>query len=308
MMPAPGSGRAVWAIVGACMVAALMLAVVQDFGARTLNQLLLHAPGVDKPLHFVQSLALFMVFRVVLVRAAVRAAVPAAAAMALAAACLDELQQQFAGGRSIEVADIGAGLAGIGFGWGLLVRPALPARATAAMAGALLLCGALTYSSYQRTHDYNRGLLAERAGRMDDAARAYLQAIQNGVRHPEVFNAAAWALTESGAGDLQQAVEFAERSLAMRPGHPDTLDTYGWALVRAGRPRDAVGALEAALTAKPDIYCIHYHLAMAYLGLGRQDDAVRHFRLQVEQNPETAEAMRAAAELSRLGHPSRGAE
>ena len=94
----------------------------------------------------------------------------------------------------------------------------------------------------------------------------------------------------------------------MRPGDPDPLDTYGWALYRAGRASDAMRPLEAALVAKPDIYCIHYHLAMVYQAIGRSDDAFRHFHLQVERQPKTLEAAQAAEQLSRLSRSSKTAE
>jgi tetratricopeptide (TPR) repeat protein len=297
-----------WLVVTGGMLAALLLVLAQNLGARPLTEMLLHAPGIDKALHFGQSLALFVLFYVALGRTRLRARLPVALAMALAAACVDELQQRFAGGRSIEFADIGAGAAGVVFGLGVQMRRHRPLVALLAVVAGLGFGVGVTYDSYLRTRDYNAGLLAERAGRKGDALQAYLRAVDSGVRHPEVFNAAAWALAESTPGDPARAVSFAEESLAMRPGDPDTLDTYGWALYRAGRARDAVSPLEAALAAKPDIYCIHYHLAMVYQAIGRADDAIRHFHLQVERQPKTFEAAQAAEQLSRLNRSSKTAE
>jgi hypothetical protein len=55
---------------------------------------------------------------------------------------------------------------------------------------------AITHHSYLRTRDYNRGLLAENQGRPEDALRHYLAGVESGVDHPDVYNAAAWMLTE----------------------------------------------------------------------------------------------------------------
>ena len=291
-----------WIAVGGCMGAVMLLLLSENLGSGFLNHLLLYTPGVDKVLHFGQSLAVFLMLYLLLWRTGLGSAsrLAAAAGGALAAAGFDEIQQRWAGGRSIELADIGAGLGGITFGIGLLMHGVRRRTAMALMVCGVAAGGAITYDSYLKTRDYNQGLLAERDGRMGDARRAYLRALDAGVRHPEIYNAAAWATVESGEGDMQQAVAFAEQSLALRPANPDTLDTYGWALYRAGRAPDAVRPLEQALKAKPEIYCIHYHLGMVLLELGRREDGLRHLRLQVEQMPGTREARLSAEMLLRL--------
>jgi len=267
-----------------------------------LNELLLHLPGIDKVLHFGQSLTVFTLLYWVLGRTRMSGStrVVVAAAGALGAAIFDEIQQQWQGDRNVELADIGAGLAGIMAGVAMLSRLARPRMALAFGLAGLALAGGLTYHSCLETKDYNRGLLAERAGRRDEAREHYLRAVAAGVDNPEVYNAAAWAIAESEDGDPVQAVGLAKRSLQMRPGNADTLDTYGWSLYRAGRAADALRPLEQAYAAKPDIYCIHYHLGMTYLALGRLDEGRRHLQLQIERMPRTREATLAARQLGRL--------
>lgn len=303
-----GSGRGTpWHVVagGAAVVAVVLVA--ENLGAGVLNRLLLHLPGVDKVLHFAQSLAIFLAMYWLLGARPRVSRVLLAAGIALGAAAFDELQQSVAGGRHIEFADIGAGLTGIVFGAGV-VGPGSRRGRAALMAAAVAGAVALTARSYERTHDYNAGLLAESEGRYDDATRAYLRAAESGVENPDVYNAAAWALVQFGTGDPGRAVALAERSLQMRPGDPDTLDTYGWALYRAGRAADAAPVLQRAYQAKPDIYCIHYHLAMVFLALGRRDDGVRHLREQLASHPRVYESSLASAELARLGVAAGGIE
>lgn len=296
-----------WLRVAGALAALALLLALENLGARPLNQLLLRAPGIDKVLHFLQSMAVFFGLCWLLGARARPARLLVAAGLALAAAGYDELQQRLAGGRHIELADVGAGLSGILFGAGVVAPP--PRRiAGLLVAAGLIGGGAITTHSYQVTRDYNEGLRAEHERRYEDATRAYLRAIDRGVRTPDVLNAAAWALLEFGAPDPVRAVGFAEQSLAMRPGDPDTLDTYGWALHRAGRHAEALRALGEALRLKPGIYCVHYHLAMTYLALGRREDGIRHLRLQLETNPRTDEARLAARELERLGAATDGAE
>jgi tetratricopeptide (TPR) repeat protein len=278
---------------------------LENLGAGPLDHLLLHLPGVDKVLHFGQSAVIFFVLWLLLTRTALssRPALLMAAAGTLAAAVFDEIQQGWVGGRNVELADVGAAAAGTIVGLGLLGLRQRPRLAALAIVAGLIAGAGVTYASYWQTRDYNRGLIAEREGRLDDALRHYQTAVESGVRHPEVYNALAWRLTESDQGDPRAAVSFAERSLAMRPGNADTLDTYGWALYRAGRVPDAVRPLEQALEANPSIYCIHYHLAMVYLDLGRRDDGRRHLQQQIELMPRTNEARLAADLLARLDAP-----
>jgi histone acetyltransferase (RNA polymerase elongator complex component) len=66
-----------------------------------------------------------------------------------------------------------------------------------------------------------------------------------------------------------------------------------------------VPPLEEALAAKPDIYCVHYHLGMAYLTTGRIELGIQHLQNQVERRPGTREAVLAREELLRRSTPAR---
>jgi tetratricopeptide (TPR) repeat protein len=283
-------------LVAITAIAALLWA--ENLGGTQLYSLTLLMPGVDKFLHFAQSFAVCAVMAWLLGRTGVSrgARVIVAAGVALAAAGADEFQQLWHVDRHVELADLGAGLSGIIVAVASLVTDRR-ARVALALVG-LVMAGSFVAESYVRTRDYNRGVLADRDGRPADAVRHYLDAIRSDPENPEAYNAAAWSIAESGIGDAQQAVTLAERSLSLRPAHADTLDTYGWALFRAGRAADALVPLQAALAAKPEIYCIHYHLGAVYLELDRREEGFRHLRLQAELMPNTREARLAEKLLS----------
>ena len=291
-----------WAVVALGMATMVVVLFAEDLGADALNELLLHLPGVDKGLHAAQSFVFFWALHALLGLTPLTgsARVIVAAGGTLSAAVFDEVQQRWMAGRTVEGADIVAGISGIALGCALLSTALRPRVATAVALCGVVMGSYVTYVSHLRTRDYNRGLLAARGGRMDEARSHYLRATESADDNPEVFNAAAWSIAEFGEGDAALAVSLAQRSLDLRPDNPDALDTYGWALYRAGRAADAVPPLEAALAAKPDIYCIHYHLAMVYLDLGRRDDARRHLRFQVAQMPRTREAAASADVLARM--------
>jgi tetratricopeptide (TPR) repeat protein len=256
-------------------------------------------------MHFTQSFIVCVALAALFSRAGLSTAVAVSLATAgtLAAAGFDELQQSWRPERNVELADIGAGTGGLLVAVGLLLRPAHSRLSPMLAASGVALAVVITYQSYLYTSDYNLGVLAERDGRRAEALQHYLASVNSGVGNPEAFNAAAWLIAEFGEGDPREAVAYAQRSLELRPNNPDTLDTYGWSLFRAREYAAAVGPLEAAYAVKPDIYCIHYHLGMTYLQLGRLDDGIRHLRRQVELMPFTREAELAVNELNRLNQP-----
>ncbi|WP_287185289.1 tetratricopeptide repeat protein [Rhodovulum sp.] len=63
---------------------------------------------------------------------------------------------------------------------------------------------------------------------------------------------------------------------------PAIQDTYGWIAHRRGESAEALPYLEAAARGLPEDALVQYHLAQAYLALGRQDDALARFRKAVE--------------------------
>ena len=291
--------RRAWpiAVLGVTGVAGLLL--VESLGAGPVNRVLLYLPGVDKVLHFGLSFAVFHGLYFLAGRAGlpVRTSALGASVAALALAGFDEIQQGWSSQRSVEAGDVVAAGAGIVCGLASIAAVRRPRTAAVLAAAAMATAGAVTYSSYVRTKDYNRGLLLVNQGRLRDARLAYLRALDSGVGHADLYNGLAWTSVESGEGDLAQAVAYAERSLALRPGNSDTLDTYGWALYHAGRTDEAVGPLQQALALDPTIYCIHYHLGVVYLKQGRLDAARHHLGAQVERAPRSQEARLAAALL-----------
>jgi tetratricopeptide (TPR) repeat protein len=295
----PGS---FWVVTVLGLVGVALVVLAESLAAEPLYIATLYVPGIDKVLHFFQSGAICLIFFALLNRfkPGARMSLVVACGAALGAAVFDELQQRGTAMRTVEVADVLAGIGGISVAVALIAGARRPRLAFAAALCGLTMTSVVTYDSYLRMRDYNRGVIAEREGRPQEALRHYLQAVESNVDLPDAYNAAAWLMVESGEGSPQRAVKLAEQSLSMRPGHADTLDTYGWALRQAGRPADAVSFLEAALAARPDIYCIHYHLGVVYLDIGRRDDGLRHLRQQVERMPETREARMAADLLARV--------
>ena len=293
-----GSWRAV--ALGVAGIGGVLL--LENLGASPLNRLLLWLPGIDKVLHTAQS---FVIFRVLYWLLADRVATEPGRALvagvgAMAFACFDEIQQAVMPGRSVEFADIGASVAGAVLGAASVARHRATRLAFVLATCAAMTSGWIAYSSYATTKDYKLGLRLEADGRYVEAKAAFERALQAGFENAELLNSLAWANLQSGARDAEKSVDLALRSLALRPGDPYTLDTYGWALYTTGRLLEAVAPLEQALAKDPEIYCVHFHLGATYLGLGDRSSAERHLRAQVARFPKAAESRHAAALLQKM--------
>jgi tetratricopeptide (TPR) repeat protein len=290
------------AVVAGVAVVALLLAA-ESLEATTILDVTLHVPGIDKVAHVGQYAIVFLIVWWLVGRLALRPAPRAivAAVIAFLLGAGDELFQRVVASRTFEIADLAANGVGVLLGIGL--GPVLPSRRLARGAVAVAVCGlvALATHSYFGLRHFNRGVLYSRAGDLPKALEQYRLALRDGIDTPTFYNELAWIEVESGVGDVQAAVGYSARALQADPRNPDVLDTYGWALHRAGRSREALPHLERALAGKPRMFCIHYHLGEVYGALGDHARAERHLREQIRRFPGGSEARRAEASLRRRG-------
>ena len=90
--------------------------------------------------------------------------------------------------------------------------------------------------------------------------------------HAVAANNLAFILAEhlNRAADAESVILPA---LQKKPKAADLLDTYGWVLYKAGRPRDAAQALRRSLDARPDVPPTMYHLAIVLKRQGKLQEA-----------------------------------
>jgi len=73
--------------------------------------------------------------------------------------------------------------------------------------------------------------------------------------------------------DPQQALQLAQKAHQSMPEQPDILDTYGFALVKAGQAESGLGVLRDAEIRQPDSTLLQLHIAAALQQLKRPDEA-----------------------------------
>ncbi len=121
-------------------------------------------------------------------------------------------------------------------------------------------------------------------GQYDEAEGAYVEAAtlqRAGLRLGQDGNeggvdamlALARFYTDVRGYGCEKGLPAAQQSLAFHPDEPASLDAVGWATLLCEKPGEALAFLEKAVEQAPQAPRYRYHLAKAYMQLGRIADA-----------------------------------
>ncbi len=113
-------------------------------------------------------------------------------------------------------------------------------------------------------------------------AEALLARIVSAVpQHPEAhYHIGRLALAR---GDRHGALTAAKKAAALQPGDPGVANLLGRALHRSNKGKEAVAALQRAISLDPDNGIHHYHLAKVYESLGQREEAEMEMQLSTVQ-------------------------
>ena len=119
-------------------------------------------------------------------------------------------------------------------------------------------------------------LLASAHEKLNNKARAvqlYEEVLKANPDHQAVINNLASLLTDEYASpeNINRAVKLTERFADSE--QPYFVDTYAWALIKAGLPEVAEPLLAKVTEVAPSIAIFHYHRGVGLSRLGRQDEA-----------------------------------
>ncbi len=118
-----------------------------------------------------------------------------------------------------------------------------------------------------------RGLLAGaylEAGDYERSIHHHKQLQEDDPGNPMILNNLAWLYQSIGD---PRAVALAEEAYKIMPEAVIVMDTYGWIMVEHGRVEEGATVLEEASALAPDEPDIQYHLALARLQQGRDQEA-----------------------------------
>ncbi|MDD2236431.1 MAG: tetratricopeptide repeat protein [Kiritimatiellae bacterium] len=92
-------------------------------------------------------------------------------------------------------------------------------------------------------------------------------------RSPLVLNDLAWLLAGKGRADQAETLAYAEEALRLDPENPNTMDTYGYILMKQNRLAESEQQLRRALSSQPDNPVLLLHLAELYEKQGQNEAA-----------------------------------
>jgi tetratricopeptide (TPR) repeat protein len=121
-------------------------------------------------------------------------------------------------------------------------------------------------------------------GDYQQAADRAARALDQGERHPTLFNALAFHHSE--AGRYNEAIALLTEGLRIAPRDPHLLYSAGICLFRQGRDRDALGLFNTALDARPGFAGSHYHRGVIFERAGEEAAAVRCYEQAIASDPQ----------------------
>jgi beta-lactamase regulating signal transducer with metallopeptidase domain/Flp pilus assembly protein TadD len=127
-------------------------------------------------------------------------------------------------------------------------------------------------------------LVLDHAGRRDDAALLYREAIRVNGKNGVAMNNLAYSITEAG-GNLDQALELAKNAQALLPNTYEVTDTLGWVYLKRKEFDAAVGAFADIVTKSPNTHEYRAHLALALETRGDSTPAALELIARLHQTP-----------------------
>jgi tetratricopeptide (TPR) repeat protein len=139
------------------------------------------------------------------------------------------------------------------------------------------------------TELFNTGVQAEKAGRLDEAEKAFLAVLDQGGKKAFVYNNL--GIVYRDRGDDQRALAQFREAVRLDARYAAPRVLMGSSLLALGRVKEAVVELEAAVKIDPRETAARRELARAYTRAGNLSGAVEQFRQlrqQAQRDPEYA--------------------
>jgi protein O-GlcNAc transferase len=133
----------------------------------------------------------------------------------------------------------------------------------------------------------DEGNALEDAGRLEEAAQRYLEAVRRAPRLARAHLNYGNALL--AGGDAHGAMAAYATALGCDPGYAAAHYNLGNALMRLGRPEEALAAYAESIRLKPDFADAHVALGNVQDELGRAEEAIASYRRAIALRPDYAE-------------------
>jgi tetratricopeptide (TPR) repeat protein len=132
---------------------------------------------------------------------------------------------------------------------------------------------------------FSLGALHDKLGNKRQALALYRDCLERNADYAPALNNLAYLYADNYR-DLDEALQLAVRAFRQQSAEPGIMDTLGYVLLRKGRFEEALPYLEKAAALLPADLAVQLHLAQAYQGLGKQEQAEAAARkVAVSGNP-----------------------
>lgn len=189
--------------------------------------------------------------------------------------------------------------------------PALIGRADIYLAqGRLDLAGtgysaALTLAPKSSALRVKLGIVALKQHQWGQAKARFEQALERNPKNADAWNNLAWMAMERKA-DLDEAVEWSQKAIALQPTHAGYRDTLGLVYRARGELTRAAAHLNKAVELDPKDPLILYHLGLVYAEQERPEQAKTAFTRAVSLQEDFEGIDDARKRLSDLERPTSG--
>ena len=134
-------------------------------------------------------------------------------------------------------------------------------------------------------------------GRYDEAAAEHARLLAATPADADLLNNLAWLYSQLGD---PRARHYAERAYAIMPNDPGVMDTFGWILVQDGEPARGLTLLREAQARGLQAETIGYHIAVALIAMGRNEEARRELKQALRRGNDFMGGAEAQALLRQL--------
>lgn len=131
---------------------------------------------------------------------------------------------------------------------------------------------------------YSRALNAADMGRVDILERDLNQILATHPNHADALNALGYTLADQ-TDRLEEARDYIQKALSLKPDNPAILDSMGWVAYRMGQLEEALKYLRQAAAINPDAE-IASHLGEVLWHMNRKNQARKVWREAMEREPE----------------------
>jgi tetratricopeptide (TPR) repeat protein len=143
-------------------------------------------------------------------------------------------------------------------------------------------------------------LALEAGGRKPEAKNAYEESIKLNPQDGVALNNLAFLIAESGNGDLDQALTYAQRAKQVLPNLGEVSDTLGWIYLKKNMSDNAIDVFQGLVNQKPENPTYRYHLGMALAQKGDKPKALRELQQALRSSPDKNQESKIKDQISKL--------